>query len=141
MGDFFIWIPMLIMLGIATYTDLRWRIIPDKLVVMGLSYFLVLRLLYADQPYINYLIGIVAGAGVLYVFALCRPGSFGGGDIKLLAVVGAAMGWQGSLIFLWIMLGIAGLFTVVLWRKRKLELPLVPFFLVANFVFLVIMAV
>lgn len=131
----FVWLPMLIMLGIATYTDFRWRIISDKLIMVGLSYFLLLRLLYANQPYINYLIGIVAGAGVLYVFALFRPGSFGGGDIKLLAVVGAALGWQGSLIFMWLVLGLAGLYAVyrmLLWKERRLELPLAPFFLVAN---------
>lgn len=78
----------------------------------------MLRLLYANQPYYNYFLGIVAGAVILYVLVLCRLGSFGGEDTKLLAVIGAVMGWQGSLIFLLFMLGIAGVFEVMLWRNR-----------------------
>ncbi len=133
------------MLGIATYTDLRWRIIPDRLLMVGLAYFLVLRFLYADQPYYNYVIGIVAGANVLYLLALIRPGAFGGGDIKLMAVIGAALGWQGSLIFLWLVLGTVGLFVIYklllsrmfLWKERRLEIPLAPFFLLGHFLWAV----
>ncbi|SEL30443.1 A24 family peptidase [Paenibacillus sp. OK003] len=129
-----LWIdlPLFVILIWATYTDLKSRVIPDKLVFIGLCYFLVLRIGYATQPYYNYLLGMIAGAGILYVCALIRPGSFGGGDIKLLAVIGAALGWRESLLFLCLLLGLAGLYAVtvlLIWKDRKRLMPLSPFFL------------
>lgn len=129
-----LWIdlPLYVILIWATYTDIKSRIIPDRLVFSGLCYFLVIRIGYADQPYFHYLLGVIAGAGILYICALIRPGSFGGGDIKLLAVLGAALGWQKSLIFLCLLLGIAGLFATIgllISRNNKRQIPLAPFFL------------
>ncbi|MFJ2043938.1 prepilin peptidase [Paenibacillus taichungensis] len=135
-----LWIdfPLFVILIWATYTDIKSRVIPDKLVFIGLCYFLVIRIGYADQPYFHYLLGMIAGAGILYVCALIRPGSFGGGDIKLLAVVGVALGWRQSLLFLCLLLGIAGLYAVsvfLVWKDRKSLIPLSPFFL-AVYIFL-----
>lgn len=129
-----LWIdlPLFVILIWATNTDIKSRVIPDRLVFSGLCYFLVIRIGYADQPYFHYLLGVIAGAGILYICALIRPGSFGGGDIKLLAVVGAALGWQESLIFLCLLLGIAGIYAVsvfLAWKDRKSLIPLSPFFL------------
>lgn len=133
MGDLLTWGPMLIMLGIATYTDLRWRIIPDRLLMVGLTYFLMLRLLYADQPYYNYVLGIIAGAGVLYVFALFRSGAFGGGDIKLIAIIGAAFGWQWALLILLLTLIAITVYVIAISlisrKKRGLLIPMAPFFM------------
>lgn len=131
-----LWIdlPLFVILIWATCTDIKSRIIPDRLVFSGLCYFLVIRIGYADQPYFHYLLGVIAGAGILYICALIRPGSFGGGDIKLLAVVGGALGWQESLIFLCLLLGIAGLFAIIgllISRDNKRQIPLAPFFLTA----------
>ncbi|MDY8116808.1 A24 family peptidase [Paenibacillus polymyxa] len=128
---------MLIMLGIATYTDLRWRIIPDKLVMVGLVYFLVLRLLYADHPYYNYLLGIAAGAGLLYAFALYCPRAFGGGDIKLMAVVGVGFGWQWTLLILLLTLLAIIVYALGILlmkgRRRRRVIPMAPFFLLIVF--------
>lgn len=136
-----LWIdfPLFVILIWATYTDIKSRVIPDKLIFIGLCYYLVLRIGYADQPYFHYLLGMIAGASILYVCALIRPGSFGGGDIKLLAVVGAALGWQESLIFLCLLLGLAWVFAIVrliISRNNKRQIPLAPFFLIALLLFI-----
>ncbi|WP_197260198.1 prepilin peptidase [Paenibacillus dendritiformis] len=132
MGNFMLWGPLFIILGIATYTDLKWRIIPDKLVLAGLIYFLLLRMFYADQSYIYYLLGIATGAGLLYIMALIVRESFGGGDIKLMAVVGVALGWQLAFIFLIFVLVGAFLYALLFIRRSKgIKMPLAPFFLVS----------
>lgn len=133
MNTVLIYIPLITLLGIATYTDLKSRIISDKLNMIGLSYFLILRLFYSDQSYIHYLLGIIVGAGLLYIFAILVPDSFGGGDIKLMAVVGVALGWQQVLLFLIIMLALAWLYAIGLrWAGySKKTIPLAPFYLVA----------
>ncbi|MEK5164011.1 A24 family peptidase [Paenibacillus sp. FSL R5-0527] len=140
MGNFMLWGPLLALLGIATYTDLKWRIIPDNLALGGLTYYLLLRLFYADQPYVYYLLGILAGSGVLYIFAVIVPGAFGGGDIKLMAVVGAALGWELSIIFLILTLLGPCLYTTAYVSLSKMgrkgTIPLAPFILLAGIMIL-----
>ncbi|MNI76790.1 hypothetical protein D3C73_1330400 [compost metagenome] len=105
---------------------------------------LLARLFIADQGYWQYALGAVAASGLMYLAALIKPGSIGGGDIKLLAVVGAAIGLRDSLIFLWLLLGIAGTFAVIgllIWRNKKLKIPMAPFFLAANLVCLTVLQI
>jgi Flp pilus assembly protein protease CpaA len=141
MNTFLVFIPLIILLGIATYTDLQSRVIPDKLSIIGLSYFLILRLFYNDQSYVHYLLGVIIGAGLLYIFAVIIPNSFGGGDIKLMSVVGMALGWQLILLFLIIMLAFALLYALGLkWAGyTKKSIPLAPFCLAAMLMLTVIL--
>ncbi|WP_068779945.1 A24 family peptidase [Paenibacillus sp. GM2] len=131
-------IPLIILLGVATYTDLQYRIIPDWLSGIGIGYFLIFRLFHNEQPF-YYLLGVLIGAGLLYVFAVLKPDSFGGGDIKLMAVVGMALGWQQAMLFLIIMLTFAWLFAIAFkWaRGGRKKLPLAPFYLTAYFLFII----
>lgn len=132
-------IPLIILLGLATYTDLRYRIIPDWLSGIGIGYFLVYQLFHNEKPFYYYVLGVLIGAGLLYVFAVLKPDSFGGGDIKLMAVVGMALGWQQAMLFLIIMLTFAWLFAIAFkWaRDGRKKLPLAPFYLTAYFLFII----
>lgn len=135
----FVQIPLLVVLGIATYTDLKWRIIPNKLIGLGLTYFLLLRLFYTQHPYTSYLIGILVAAGPLYIMALVKKGAFGGGDIKVMAVVGAALGWHLAFASLVLMLTGAGIYACISYfikRTRKDTIPLAPFMLLSNILLL-----
>ncbi|MDU5946028.1 prepilin peptidase [Paenibacillus lactis] len=140
MNNFLESIPLIALLGMATYTDVRWRVIPDWLSGIGIGYFLIFRLFHSEQPFYYYLLGVLIGAGLLYVFAVLKPDSFGGGDIKLMAVVGMALGWQQAMLFLIIMLTFAWLFAVAFkWAGYGMEmLPLAPFYLLADLVVLMI---
>ena len=71
----------------------------------------------------------VAGFAVFLVF-YCL-GGMGGGDIKLTAMIGAFLGWQGVFvtIFLAALSGaVSGLFLMIIKKKgRKDALPFGPF--------------
>ena len=99
-----------ILLGIAV-TDLRTYIIPDEFTLGGLVLGLGLSLL--GPPGLMHA-GIGAAAGFLLLWAVGAGGSWlfkqeamGGGDIKMMAMVGAFLGWKGVLltIFLGALLG------------------------------------
>lgn len=139
MNNFLESILLIALLGMATYTDVRWRVIPDWLSGIGIGYFLIFRPFHSEQPFYYYLLGVLIGAGLLYVFAVLKPDSFGGGDIKLMAVVGMALGWQQAMLFLIFMLTFAWLFAIAFkWaRDGRKKLPLAPFYLTAYFLFII----
>lgn len=97
-----------------TFIDIDHRIIPDSLSLGGLAAGLLLSLL-PGADWKASLAGGVIGGGVLYGTAFAyeriagREG-MGGGDIKLIAMIGAFLGWRGVLltIFWGSLLGVAG---------------------------------
>ena len=96
------------------FIDIDHRIIPDELSLGGLAAGILLSFLPAGD-WKGSLAGALLGGGVLYVTAVAYRRitgieGMGGGDIKLLAMIGAFLGWRGALftMFLGSMLGVAG---------------------------------
>ena len=88
-------------------TDARHYIIPDRLSIGGLVAGLTLAFLPGGQTPVSAVLGAAAGFGVLYVVGWLgeiifhRP-AMGGGDIKMLAMIGAFIGPVGALLTLFI---------------------------------------
>jgi prepilin peptidase CpaA len=98
--------PALILVGLATITDLRSRRIPNWLTLPFLAAGIV------AGGVRHGLAGVVqsvegAGLAVLLLAALCFLRGMGWGDLKLCAAVGAWIG-PGRLVFALIMMGVAG---------------------------------
>jgi len=118
-----------VLLGIAM-TDAREYIIPDEFTIGGLVVGLLLAAVGGAHALLNAAIGAAAGFALLWVVGQAGTWAFkeeamGGGDIKMMAMVGAFVGWQGVLlaIFLGALVGtIIFLPLTLLGRKR-----LVPF--------------
>lgn len=87
-----------------TVSDLENQIIPNKVLLPFLFIGLVERLVLS--PTINWwnnpIVGFGIGFGVLYLLAYVSNGGMGGGDIKLLAVIGVFLGSFGVLLTLFI---------------------------------------
>lgn len=122
---------------VITFIDLDHKIIPDVIslpgVVVGIA---CAGLVLPDLTLAGSAVGIAAGAGVLLAVAagyylLTGTEGMGLGDVKLLAMVGAWLGWKGVLVTL-----LAGSFTgavvgvavMSLYGKdSKYALPFGPF--------------
>ena len=80
----------MVLLTIASAIDIRKRIIPNSICVLialtGLIYFSPIRLF-----------GILT-ALPLFISALCKQDSVGGGDIKLTAAAGIVLGFEGGIV-------------------------------------------
>lgn len=96
-----------LLLGIAM-TDAREYIIPDEFSIGGLILGLGLSLAHGVEGLRPAVIGAAVGFGLLWLIAWLGKHAFkkeamGGGDIKMMAMVGAFVGWTG--VFLTIFLG------------------------------------
>jgi len=118
-----------LLVGIAM-TDAREYIIPDEFSLGGLALGLALALAGGFGALYHSLVGAVVGFGVLWLVGalgtrVFKEEAMGGGDIKMMAMVGAFVGWQGVLltIFLGALLGSLVFVPLSLIGKKRL----VPF--------------
>jgi leader peptidase (prepilin peptidase)/N-methyltransferase len=84
--------------------DLQHRILPNVITVPGIVVGFVLSL-FLPPGWISSLIGIIAGGGVLLLMAemyyrLRKEEGLGMGDVKMLAMIGAFLGWKLMLVTL-----------------------------------------
>jgi prepilin peptidase CpaA len=103
--------PLFVLLGIAVVTDLRARRIPNWLNALIIVTGLTNALAFGTPATLSQsLLGFLVGFGILLIpFAL---GAIGGGDVKMLAGIGA---WLGPIATLQVyaVAGIAGLIIVL----------------------------
>lgn len=97
-GELGVALPLFALLTIVTHTDARLKRIPDAITIPGMVYFAFVRLLYHPLPWQDYVLGFFAAGGLLLLIAVTSRGGMGGGDIKLMALAGLALGWQQSLL-------------------------------------------
>jgi leader peptidase (prepilin peptidase)/N-methyltransferase len=90
---------------VISFIDLDHRIIPDLISLPGIALGVLMALLGPALTVKESLIGLLAGGGSLYVVALVyetvtKREGMGGGDVKLLAMIGAWLGWRAILFTL-----------------------------------------
>jgi len=88
---------------VITFIDLKHQIIPDVITLPGIPLFLASAVFIMELSFRDALIGCIVGGGSLFLVGFTyklikKQEGMGGGDIKLLALIGGFLGWQ-SLIF------------------------------------------
>ena len=97
-----IYFTFIIALLVITFIDLDHRIIPDIISLPGIPLGFLASFVLPQISWTESLIGIVSGGGILLAIAIgyqlvTGKEGMGGGDIKLLAMIGAFLGWEGVL--------------------------------------------
>ena len=82
---------LLLLLGICGITDIRHKRIPNVATIPAIFLGLILNIFLGHVGIKGSLVGFVFGFGVFYVLFLI--GGMGGGDVKLVAAIGALKGW------------------------------------------------
>jgi leader peptidase (prepilin peptidase)/N-methyltransferase len=142
---------------VITFIDIDHQIIPNLITIPGIPVFFLASLFLPSLPFddqlINYalslfalrptplvyktmhsVIGMLAGGGSLYFVAwtyekIKKVDAMGGGDIKLLAMIGVLLGWKGILVTIFIGSAVgsfAGIIIMTYSRNINMKLP-IPF--------------
>jgi leader peptidase (prepilin peptidase)/N-methyltransferase len=143
--EFFVGFIFVGALLVIAFIDLDVRIVPDVIslpgIILGLAVSVIGYFFIGGQPSIvpspvSSVVGILVGGGFLLATAwiyekLTGVEGMGGGDIKLLAMIGAFLGWPAipiTLFFASLVGSIVGI-ACMIWTGagRRLALPFAPF--------------
>jgi len=128
-----------------TFIDLDHQIIPDVISLPGIPIFFLAAVFVMDLRILDAFLGFLIGGGVLYSIAsiyelVTKREGMGGGDIKLLGMIGAFLGWQ-SLLFVLLISSFAGAavgitLMIIKGRDMKYAVPFGPFLSLGAVVYL-----
>jgi leader peptidase (prepilin peptidase)/N-methyltransferase len=122
---------VLAVLAVLAAIDLRWRLLPNRIVLPALAAVLAYELALDPGAAAEGAVAGVGAATLLLIPGLLSPGAVGMGDVKLAALLGAALGAKvlGALLTGFVLSALAG--GCVLVRHgaagRHRTLPMGPF--------------
>jgi leader peptidase (prepilin peptidase)/N-methyltransferase len=114
-----------------TAIDLEHQTIPDRITLPGIVVGFLTSFLGTRVSWLDSLIGIALGGGILFAVIVLSGGGMGGGDMKLGAMIGAFLGYKLALLALFVAVIVGGVAAVALLstgiRGRKDAIPFGPF--------------
>jgi len=141
-GIFFLYCAALL---VIIFIDLYHQVIPDVISIPGIFLGFAFSFLNSSLSWSDSGIGILLGGGIFYLIAggyylVTRRVGMGGGDIKLLAMIGAWLGWQ-SLPFVIFASSFSGSLVgliAMLYQKKggRTRIPFGPFLSIAALFYL-----
>lgn len=127
---------LVILVTVAAITDIKRKEIDNELIAAGLACGLLLSALgWSGLTFVQSALGFLVGGGVFLVLALVS--NLGGGDVKLMAVIGYYAGWFKVLLIMSYASVFGGIIALALLLLKKVrlkdELPLAPAIALATF--------
>ncbi len=167
--DTLFYLMLIYSLVVITFIDLEHMIIPNVITIPGVAVGLLYNALITDWqksrdllglfsfnlenffgvlnevPFLDSVFGIIIGGGLLFLVAFLyvlirKREGMGMGDVKLLAMIGAFLGWKG-VIFVMLVSSILGTFaglSVIIYKKGDLKyaIPFGPFLSLAAVIYI-----
>lgn len=129
-----------LIIAASALIDFKKRIIPNKLVLIGLALraviyiceFVWCRDILVDIEKSD-LTGFLMEFGLLFIAGLVSKGAVGFGDAKLFAVIGlsaSSLATFGTLLFSLVASSLCGIALLIKYRDRKRAFPFAPFILI-----------
>jgi leader peptidase (prepilin peptidase) / N-methyltransferase len=106
--------------------DLEHKLLPNAITLPGIVAGLVSNVV-LPPGIVDAALGVVVGYGSLWLVAVSweffsKKEAMGGGDLKMLGMVGAFLGWQGVVVAFMVGFIVGGLFSGCLLAARKVQL-------------------
>jgi len=146
--QFFVYSALFASLIAVTFIDIDFKEIPDSISISGIVMGAFLSLLFpflhgansALMGLLTSMKGILVGGGIIYATAILgkiafKKDAMGGGDVKLLAMIGAFLGWKLVLLTFFLAPFFGAIFGIAVKLKTgESEIPYGPFLSMAAFI-------
>ncbi len=124
--------------------DLKWKLVPDKIILPAIGFFLIYNILLylfniSDISIIDMIVGVLVGGGFFAAqFWISKGRWVGGGDVRMGALMGVILGWSDivvALVIAYVLGSFISMF-LLLWKKIGLQhrIPFVPFLAVSTLI-------
>ena len=148
---FWIYSLLVFSLIVVTFIDFEFQMIPDKISLVGIFLGIILSIVFPglqsaftwQRAFFNSILGALTGGGIIYLTGVLgqlafKKESMGGGDVKLMAMLGAFLGWKTALLifFLAPFFG-APVGIYMKFVKKEDIIPYGPYISLASFVAMV----
>jgi leader peptidase (prepilin peptidase)/N-methyltransferase len=148
---FWIYSLLVFSLIVVTFIDLEFQLIPDSISIIGIFIGIILSVIFPGlqaaftwkRAFLNSISGALVGGGLIYLTGVLgqlafKKESMGGGDVKLMAMLGAFLGWKMAvLIFFLAPFFGAPIGIYVKYVKKEDIIPYGPYISLASFVAMV----
>ena len=148
---FWVYSLLVFSLIVVTFIDLEFQIIPDRVSIVGIFLGIILSIIFPglqsaftwQRAFLNSILGALAGGGIIYLTGVLgqlafKKESMGGGDVKLMAMLGAFLGWKiAVLIFFLAPFFGAPVGIYMKFVKKEDIIPYGPYISLASFVAMV----
>ena len=151
--NYIFWVYSLLTFGliVVTFIDLEFQLIPDSISLIGIFAGIILSIIFPGlqnaftwgKAFLNSVSGALIGGGLIYLTGVLgqlafKKESMGGGDVKLMAMLGAFLGWKMAvLIFFLAPFFGAPVGIYVKFIKKEDIIPYGPYISLAGFVAMV----
>lgn len=97
-GETIVAVTLISLFIIIIVSDITYMMIPNKILAFFIILFVIERAFVPLEPWWDSFAGAVIGFGILSLIVIISKGGMGGGDIKLFAVIGYAIGAKSMLL-------------------------------------------
>jgi len=128
---------------IIAFIDLNEQIIPDVISLPGIAIGFILSFFVTYISFVDSILGIAVGGGIILIIGLggsviFKKEAMGGGDIKLVAMIGAFLGYRYIIISLFLGFFLGALTGIILImakiKSREDVVPFGPFIVLGSFI-------
>lgn len=147
-AKFFVYSALFSSLLVATFIDLKYQIIPDAISISGIFIGFALSIIFPSLRYIlspkiaalDSLLGIFIGGALIWLTGafgklLFKKEAMGFGDVKLMAMLGAFLGWKKIVLTFFLAPFFGLIFGIISLIKTKSHyIPYGPFLSLAAFI-------
>jgi leader peptidase (prepilin peptidase)/N-methyltransferase len=147
-AKFFVYNVLFSSLIVATFIDLKYQIIPDVISISGIFMGFVLSVIFPSLRYVlsskvaafDSLLGIFIGGALIWLTGafgklLFKKEAMGFGDVKLMAMLGAFLGWKKIVLTFFLAPFFGLIFGIISLIKTKSHyIPYGPFISLAAFI-------
>lgn len=106
---------------VITMVDMDTMEIPNGFIISCLFCAIISIIIHPEISLFTRIIGFFVVSLPMYLINLIVQDSFGGGDIKLMAVCGILLGWQNIILASFIGIMLAGTYAVYLISSKKID--------------------